>query len=76
MIHPSHVATTFAEPVSSGPGAAAVLAEILRPEFRVVCAWCEEELRPAPPGGKAAATSHGICPSCAARYFGLALATG
>jgi hypothetical protein len=44
-----------------------------RPAFRVVCAWCEQDIESAPPAPGLTGTSHGICAACALRHFGLDL---
>jgi len=44
-----------------------------RPAFRVICAWCQQELAAAPAPQALTGTSHGICPSCALQHFGLRL---
>jgi hypothetical protein len=45
-----------------------------RPAFRVVCAWCEQPIEGTTPDASTlTGTSHGICPPCARRHFGLDL---
>ena len=44
-----------------------------RPAFRVVCAWCEQDMPESRTSQPLTGTSHGICPSCALRHFGVRL---
>jgi len=44
-----------------------------RPVFRVICAWCEQDMAASPAAQALTSTSHGICPSCALQHFGLRL---
>jgi len=39
--------------------------------LRVICAWCDDEIQSGSPPENPPQTSHGICRSCAARYFGM-----
>jgi len=44
-----------------------------RPSFRVICAWCDQSIDHEPPASGLSADSHGICPPCARRHFGVIL---
>jgi hypothetical protein len=43
--------------------------KVRRPAFRVICAWCQQDIRSVHPDEQLTADSHGICPPCARRYF-------
>jgi len=44
-----------------------------RPAFRVICAWCDQTIARDEQLSGLTADSHGICPPCARRHFGVNL---
>lgn len=45
----------------------------LRPVLRVQCAWCGGVIEEKAGDGHEPGVSHGICPPCAQRFFGITL---
>jgi hypothetical protein len=44
-----------------------------RPAFRVICAWCQQDIEGTQPAENLTGDSHGICAPCARRHFGCEL---